>query len=84
MSYEVKYTTTLSLRNSTPRYSFKGIENMFTKRCVGEYYRGWDLLEVGKIEFSEVIQIFSITFIKTHQIVYFRYVSFTVHEFYFK
>lgn len=57
---------------------------MSTKRCYENIHGVWDLLEVANMEFSEVIQIFSITIIKIHWIVHFRCMSFIVYEFYFK
>lgn len=55
MSYEVKYTTTLSLSNSIHRYLLKELKTCPQKYVYENIHGSLDLLEVGEKELSEVI-----------------------------
>lgn len=59
----------LSLSISTPINLAKGTENMSTKICAGGYSWKLGFIEESIWEFSEVIEISSVTFTKTHWLV---------------
>lgn len=66
ISYEDKHRTALSLSISTPINLAKGTENMSIKICTGGYSWKLGFIEESIWELSEVIEISSIIFSKTH------------------